>query len=388
MATSENPPQLQENVPLRLGFFIQPVHPPSRNYRDVLSEDRAAISLADELGYKEAFVGEHLTDTSEPITSSLAFIASIADSCRSIVFGTAVLNLAVHHPVTVAAQVAMIDHLLDGRFLLGIGPGVPWDAEAFGILEMDRTRKMLETIDQVLAIWSGNAPYNLRGEYCSVSTARTLWAELGQGIVPRPLQQPHPPIIVTSIRPHSEAIASAAGRGWGVISSNYVQAHCVATHLPKYLEGRTAARLPADPSGWRVARSIFVADSEATARAYARSEAGPYGHYFRNMMMKQSRIGGLYLFRAHPNQPDSEVTLSQALATQVIAGTPESVVEQLLRFREEVGPFGTLLYTGHDWADAHLGRRSMELMATEVMPRLDKELRARTRPELGRQSPR
>ena len=374
MLTRDDSHQLQPSAPLRLGFFIQPVHPPSRDYRQVLSEDRAAVMLADELGYSEAFIGEHLTDTSEPITSSLAFIASLADSCGSISFGTAVLNLAVQHPVAVAAQVAMIDHLLDGRFLLGIGPGVPWDAEALGVLELDRSRKMLETIDQVLAIWSGSAPYNLRGEYCSVSTARTLWAELGQGVVPRPLQEPHPPILVTSIRPNSEGIASADGRGWGLISSNYVQAHCVATHLPKYLEGRAAARLPGDSSGWRVARSIFVADSEATARAYARSEAGPYGHYFRNMMMKHSRIGGLYLFRTHPDQPDSEVTVSQALQTQVIAGTPESVVEQLLRFRDEVGPFGTLLYTGHDWADPGLARRSMELMATKVMPRLNEEL--------------
>jgi alkanesulfonate monooxygenase SsuD/methylene tetrahydromethanopterin reductase-like flavin-dependent oxidoreductase (luciferase family) len=382
MPTTESSPQLQPHVPLQLGFFIQPVHPPSRNYRDVLSEDRAAVLLADELGYKEAFIGEHLADTSEPITSSLAFIASLADSCGSISFGTAVLNLAVHHPVTVAAQVAMMDHLLEGRFLLGIGPGVPWDAEALGVLDQDRGRKMIETIDQVLAIWSGSAPYDLRGEFRSVSTARTLWAELGQGVVPRPLQEPHPPILVTSVRPNSEGIVRATQRGWGLISSNYVQAHHVATHLAKYLEGRVAAQLPVESSGWRVARSIFVADSEATARAYARSEAGPYGHYFRNMMMKHSRIGGLYLFRANRDQPDSDVTLSQALQTQVIAGTPESVVGQLLRFRDEVGPFGTLLYTGHDWADPRLARRSMELMAGEVMPRLNKELmtRAQTAP--------
>jgi alkanesulfonate monooxygenase SsuD/methylene tetrahydromethanopterin reductase-like flavin-dependent oxidoreductase (luciferase family) len=87
------------------------------------------------------------------------------------------------------------------------------------------------------------------------------------------------------------------------------------------------------------------------------------------MMTKHARIGGLYLFRAHPDQSDSEVTLEQTLQTQVVAGTVTSVVEQLLAFREEVGPFGTLLYTGHDWADPSLARRSMELMATEVMPR-------------------
>ncbi len=54
----------------------------------------------------------------------------------------------------------------------------------------------------------------------------------------------------------------------------------------------------------------------------------------------------------------------------VIAGTPESVVEQILAFRREVGAFGTLLYTGHDWVDPALARRSMELMANEVMPRI------------------
>ena len=45
---------------LKLGFFIQPVHPPSRSYADVLREDREAVVLADRLGYREAFIGEHL----------------------------------------------------------------------------------------------------------------------------------------------------------------------------------------------------------------------------------------------------------------------------------------------------------------------------------------
>jgi len=50
------------------------------------------------------------------------------------------------------------------------------------------------------------------------------------------------------------------------------------------------------------------------------------------------------------------------------------VVDQILAFRELVGPFGTLMYTGHDWADIPLARRSMELMATEVMPKVNKAL--------------
>src|SRR5262245_52874985 len=78
--------------PLKLGFFIQPVHPPSRPYADVLREDREAVMLADRLGYREAFIGEHLIDSAETITSSLAFIANMADACPSITFGTGVIE--------------------------------------------------------------------------------------------------------------------------------------------------------------------------------------------------------------------------------------------------------------------------------------------------------
>ncbi len=59
----------------------------------------------------------------------------------------------------------------------------------------------------------------------------------------------------------------------------------------------------------------------------------------------------------------------------VMAGTVDKIVDDLLAFREEVGDFGTLVYAGHDWVDPALGKRSMELMATEVMPRVNKAIR-------------
>ena len=80
------------------------------------------------------------------------------------------------------------------------------------------------------------------------------------------------------------------------------------------------------------------------------------------------------VFRAWPDQPDDEITLEQSLATQVIAGDVSSVVDQILAFRAQVGEFGTLLYTGHDWMDPDLDRRSMELMAREVLPRVNEAL--------------
>ncbi|HEV8027540.1 MAG TPA: hypothetical protein VGP50_08925, partial [Stellaceae bacterium] len=67
----------------------------------------------------------------------------------------------------------------------------------------------------------------------------------------------------------------------------------------------------------------------------------------------------------------SAVTLDYVLDALVICGTVNSVVDRLLAFREQVGDFGTLLYAGHDWVEPRLARRSMELMANEVMPRVN-----------------
>ena len=75
--------------------------------------------------------------------------------------------------------------------------------------------------------------------------------------------------------------------------------------------------------------------------------------------------------------------LGPCIERLVVAGTPESVADQILAFRNEVGAFGTLLYTGHDWADPALARRSMELMAGEVMPRVNRAIEGSGRREFA-----
>lgn len=360
--------------PPKLGFFIQPVHPPTRSYAEVLREDREAVVLADRLGYSEAFIGEHLADSAETITSSLAFIASLADRCPSIRFGTGVLPLPNYHPVMAAAQVAMVDHLVGGRLLLGVGPGVPPDAEALGDLASNRSEKMFEALAHMLRLWTEEPPYRLEGRFHRATTERFLNPDIGVGIVVRPLQRPHPPVVLTSIRPDSRGPYLAGRRGWSGISATYVGAHVVKSHLHSFAAGRRAGGLSPDPGPWRLARSIFVADDAETAQRYAHRERGAHGFYFRVMRTKLAAFGGLDVMRDHPGQPDSELAPARTLERLVLAGTPDSVAEQILSLRREVGPFGTLLYTGHDWCDPALARRSMELMAREVWPRVTRTL--------------
>ena len=352
-----------------------PIHPLGKDWRQSLREDRDAFILADELGFTEAYAGEHATDQAENITSCAMFLATLAGATRQIRLGTGTVNMPNSHPVAVASQIAMLDHLLDGRFNFGISPGgLLSDAEAFGNLDADRNEMFLECVNHVLAIWAGEPPYHLKGRYWNVSVERHLMPEIGQGPLPKPLQRPHPPIVVTVVAPFSKGVTEAAARGWEPISANFLMPVWVKSHWPKYVEGCERARRPADPANWRVAKSIFVADDDRTARDYATAENGPYRYYYRQLLTKLVRNGRADLFKTRRDQPDSEITIDNVCDQLVIHGSPEKVVDQLLAFREQVGDFGTLLYAGKDWTDPVLARRSMVLMAEKVMPALNKAL--------------
>jgi alkanesulfonate monooxygenase SsuD/methylene tetrahydromethanopterin reductase-like flavin-dependent oxidoreductase (luciferase family) len=354
---------------MNLGYFTMPLHPPGRNYTQTLKEDREAVLLADRLGFCEAFIGEHVTDVCESIPSCLAFIASVAHDTKQIKLGSGTVNLPNQHPAQVAATVAMVDHMLEGRFLFGIGPGgLRSDMEVMGNLDSDRNAMFVEAIDQILAIWAGDAPYDIKGKFWNISTERTLLREAGQGVMVKPYQKPHPPIVVTVVVPYSKGVEAAAQRGWTPISANFLQPVWAATHFPMYEKGCAAAGLRADRADWRVCKSIFVADDDATARRYAKSVDGAYGFYYWNLLSKRKARGQADVYKHDLSMPDAAVTVEYVLDSLVICGGVNSVVDQLLAFRETIGDFGTLLYAGHDWVDPRLARRSMELMAEKVMP--------------------
>ena len=209
----------------------------------------------------------------------------------------------------------MLDHMLDGRFIFGISPGgLLSDAEAFGNLDADRNAMFLEAINQVLAIWAGEPPYNLKGKYWTSSTERTLMPDIGQGFLPKPLQQPHPPIVVTAVAPFSKGVTEAAARGWEPISANFLMPEWVKSHWPKYVEGCERAGRPADPANWRVAKSIFVADDDKTAKAYATAPNSPYRYYYSQLFTKLKKNGRARAVQdAAATCPTSEVTLDMRL---------------------------------------------------------------------------
>jgi alkanesulfonate monooxygenase SsuD/methylene tetrahydromethanopterin reductase-like flavin-dependent oxidoreductase (luciferase family) len=366
---------------MRLGLFMMPIHPPTRNLSAYMAEAAEKALLAERLGFDELWLGEHFSASSEPIPSPLMFMASLVPQTKRLVFGTGVINLPNRHPAVVAAEVAQFDHLSSGRFLFGIGTGsLPSDYELFNVADEALRRRMLvESIDMIERIWAQDPPYEFKGEYWAFSIQRAINRELGIGFMPKPLRKQGPPVCISISSPNSQTAHLAGIRGWGPISSGLISPAAIASHWEAYTKGcRDAGRI-ADPGVWRVVRCVHVAGSDAEARTHVFSAESAYRYYFSYLFGVLKRANRIASLKPRPDMADEDVTVDGIIEARVIYGSPQTVAAKLAALRAEVGAFGNLLITGVDWGgpNAAWERESMRRLAEDVMPALRKPGEAR-----------
>ena len=358
-----------------LSFFMMPLHSVNRHYPTALAEDVEAFKLADELGFEEAWIGEHYSAEIEQISSPLMFLAHMAPQTKRIKLGTGVLPLPLYHPVMAASHVALLDHLAPGRLLLGIGTGgLGSDFEVFGMEDADRTAMMLDSIEIMKKIWASDPPYDIPGKFWNVKLGKSYWPDLGVGILPKTLTKPHPPLAVSVSSPNSGSMRVAARNDFMPISANFVASWVVKTHWETYCDELVKLGRTADGSKWRVARSIHVADTDEEAERIVKTPGGAYDWYYDYMFQVYQRMGAAALLAPFRDTDPASITPALVRDNFVIYGSPETVARKILALREEVGPFGTLMMTSHEWTDKPAMRRSMELLATRVMPIVNAEL--------------
>ena len=126
------------------GIFMAPFHRVGENPTLSLERNIQLIQWLDELGFDEAWIGEHHSAGWEIIASPEVFMATVAERTRHIRLGTGVISLPYHHPLMVANRMVLLDHLTRGRAMLGVGPGaLVSDAHMLGI-QPSRQREMMD----------------------------------------------------------------------------------------------------------------------------------------------------------------------------------------------------------------------------------------------------
>ena len=355
---------------MRLAFFMMPLHSLKLGYKDMYDMDVAAALYAEELKFDEFWVGEHVTAKVEPVSNILQFLSTLIPRTSHMKLCTGVLNLPQHHPARIAADVAMFDNMADGRFIMGIGPGgLSTDFELFGTTTRDRQAMMVENIEIVHKIWAGEPPYDIKGDHWSVRVVDNYQADMGLGFFPKPLQKPFPRIATSAMSPHSGTARLAGSKNWDLISANFNAPWVVKSQWDQYVKGADKAGYKADPNTWRVSRSILITESDQEAADYLANPENTVRSYYNYLFTQLSRAGAIKIFLTAPDIPEDQVTLQGVIDSMLIAGSSKTVLDKLVAFMDEVGPFGCLTMAFHEWDRPEIWKGSMRRLKEEVMPK-------------------
>jgi alkanesulfonate monooxygenase SsuD/methylene tetrahydromethanopterin reductase-like flavin-dependent oxidoreductase (luciferase family) len=356
---------------MRFGLFMMPLHPPHRGLADGYERDVAQIVLADQLGFAEAWVGEHLTERWENAPAPDLLLAQALALTKRIKLGTGVTLLALHNPVYLAHRLAMLDHMARGRFQWGIGGGaIPTDLSLFGL---DPTNpgavraRSAEVLDVVLKLWASEGRFTYHGAFFDIDTP-VFDPVKDRGYYMKPYQQPHPPIAVAASTPQSGSMRMAGERGWIPMSSSLLSRTYLRDHWGMVEAGAAAAGRKAGRGDWRVARDVLVAPTPAAARERARAVLGR--NYDRHQ--HPNRVGTVQMTstKLDPAMPDQAVTADYLMDNVWIVGDPSECVDQIQQLYEESGGFGTLLSITTDSDDAGWDHESLRLLMERVAPRV------------------
>ncbi|MEU7817209.1 LLM class flavin-dependent oxidoreductase [Pseudonocardia sp. NPDC049154] len=340
-------------VKLRHGVFMAPFHRTDENPTLLFRQDLRLMELLDDLGFQEAWIGEHHSAGMETIASPELFIAAAAERTRHLRLGTGVVSLPYHNPLMVADRIVQLDHMTQGRVMFGAGPGLlASDALMLGIDPAVQRDRMAEALDVILRLF--------RGE---VVTERTDWYELVEARLHLPpYSDPHPEVCVASaVTPSGGRLAGrydlgmlcvAAGEnaGFDALDVNWRVANEVATE-----HGRTM-----DPSRLRLVVGMHLAETREEARAQARHGLQAQVDYLNNNMPRIFVPDGVDLVEWYAEQGAG------------VIGTPDDAIARIERLQQKMPGFGALLLNAHDWATWENTKRSYELYARYVIPHFER----------------
>ncbi len=355
---------------IRHGMFIMPFHPENKPLERSLAEDLELVCLAEDLGFSEFWIGEHHTMKYEPIVMPELFIARAVAETKTIRLGPAPVCLNQHHPAHVACRLAFLDHLAGGRLNLCFGSGsVTADQELYGVHPAEGTAMAEEAIEIILMLWENDPPYRYEGKFWNIDLQQCVDEETGIGFIRRPLQDPIPQIAIPAMSRNSPSMKLAGRCGFAPFAHCLVTGNVVADFFRTYeAASRESGRVP-NRQDYRVARSIFVGDS--TAEAKARARANSLGQNYEYIGRLFDKGLGRRIYKRDLEMVDADCNMDYLMGEQIIAGDVEEVLRRLLLLIEETGEFGTLVLMGYDWDDRESWVRSMELFAGEVMPALN-----------------
>ena len=315
------------------------------------------VQMADAGGFRVAWAAEHHALEMTIAPNPFQILTWWASHTSNIRLGSAVAVAAYWNPINLASEAALLDLLSDGRLEFGIGSGAyqrEFDRMHPGLKQTDAYRYVHEMLPTVKALWQGDCEHN--GEFWNFPTATS---------VPKPLQQPHPPIWVAARAPVTFDYAVA--NGCNIISWPLTRPMDEVDLYKQRLDQAVESHGAADRPSFAVMRHTAVYE-DTQARDSVISAIQLSMGMFQNLFFNLGDV-----VNGFPKQipidklKESEQYDAQMLEQNLMLGSPYEVIDKLKQY--EAAGVDEFVYLASMGLGHEQQKRSLRLFCDEVIPK-------------------
>lgn len=341
---------------MRFGDFLFPASMDPASDGRVIDETLREAQLCDALGMEMVWLAEHHFDGICAYVDPVVFAAALAAATERIRIGFAVAQMALHHPIRLAEQMALIDNISRGRLLVGLGRGTAYnvyDYQGYGIDPGEAHERLVEAEQVMLEAWT-TENYEHRGKFWNVRLPL---------LRPRPYTRPHPPIIRACASEEATVAMARAGRPFLMnVQSNEVTRRRMDLYRRTMREAgyddATVARNVADTWIWR---NVFVADTDGEAERVAGPAFEQQSEFRQAMRRRIYEEQGVLL------KPEVAPAARTDARHALLCGSPATVAEAIAEI-DRIGVGGLILAFRIGPMPAELAEHSIRLFMREVAP--------------------
>ena len=331
-------------------------------YREVHERVTKEIIEADKAGYDYVWIAEHHASTGYGILPDpLTYIAYLATQTERITLCSGVMVVPLHNVVRLVENISFVDILTNGRMAVGLGSGYrQHEFEALGADFDNRRAYQAEALDVMMSLF-----HNKRVRHTGVHLPN-INIDGEYEVLPRPIQQPHPPMYMGAAS--EESIALCARYGLGLLMSTLTPIEQLTPKSQYYLQQCKSTPAPYNENPGHgsvgIGRMVYVAQTDAQAKDEAGEAVVRHVHSFTS----GSTSGYLGTISKENQEKYQAAGYEELCEDTIVYGSPETVVEKI-RHIEAVTGANSLILHFPPQNTREQNKRVLRLFAEQVIPR-------------------
>jgi alkanesulfonate monooxygenase SsuD/methylene tetrahydromethanopterin reductase-like flavin-dependent oxidoreductase (luciferase family) len=339
---------------MRFGYFASYIRADEdKSLTQVYRDTAEQVECADAAGFDVVWFPEHHFTHQYCAPNPLVNITDMAHRTRRVRLGTSVIVAPFHHPLVIAEEIGMVDHLVEGRLEIGFARGSSlYEYQRLGLTDVQAADRLRESLDILLGLWQADTEFAYRGNQFEFPATY---------VVPRPLQQPHPPLWVAARTP--DTLRFCIERGIGLHTTPLRQpmsAVLTTMNIINAIVNEDAATVR--PTVAVQTETCVSDDHERIMHAMQRLE--------RNHVRAQNftRDGNIPVrgFGSLDPLPEGLRITAEALSERGVVGDPDTCIGRIRRYQSlGAGEFIASMDFGQPQRDI---LRSIELFGSHVIP--------------------